>query len=591
MLFPRKLLPVLHTAASSFASWLVALFVVIILLTTYYTVQQNTKYQLEQETQNRMDQLIARLNITLAQHAYLPGLLAENPLAQSLLQATEIDPEQQAQLNAKLAKANRIADTAEIYLMREDGLTIATSNAKDDLSFLNKNFDFRPYFKQAIQGRLGRYYALGTTSGERGYYFAAGVRNTKGKLNGVMVVKVDIADLEEKWSRAESEFIVADPDGVVFMSSNPEWRMHSLWPLSTQARAHLAQNRRYAKQDILPLKTVNVAPQLGFQHSAEGKKPYLVLRKRMYAAGWYVHILTDWRKVTRAALLATSLAALMLSLTLLLLYLLWKNHRQKREYEQRTLEQLEAKVDERTRELRRTQEELIQAAKMAALGQLSAGINHELNNPLSAIRAYADNAAQFIERGQLGIASNNLQEIVGLTERMAAITRQLKTFSRKSAGEIKVCDLHHAVDAALGIMQAKLNASQLELSQQREPASRYVKADQVWLEQILVNLLSNALEAVQEQEKPHIQLRLSVQQQQVWVQVQDNGVGVSEAVMPHVFEAFFTTKTIGKGLGLGLAISYRLARDMEGDLSVANAVSGGAIFTLSLPISQEEVQL
>lgn len=562
---------------------LIAVFALITLLGVYYTVQKNAEQRLQQKTTSLLQQLVAQLDSALARHNYLPGLLAENRAMQTLLLTPAPDPELLDYVNRTLAKANRTAGTSEIYLMRPDGITIAASNWDQENAFVGNDFSFRPYFQQAIQGRLGRYFALGTTSGERGYYFASGVRASDGSLIGVMVVKVDVTPQENTWDKADAHFLVADADGVIFMSSRPDWRLHSLQPLPAATLANLQQSLRYARKNIPPLpNNLHISPLAARQRISSGSQDYLVQRQDMPSIGWSVYLLAHWDSVTRTVMLTMLLTTIMLALTLLLLYQLWKNHRQRREYEQRTLEELEAKVEERTRELRRTQEELIQAAKMAALGQLSAGINHELNNPLTAIRSYADNATQFLDHNKTGIVRDNLTKIIALTERMAAITRQLKTFSRKSSGQMETCDLHRALDSALNIVQPKLARHHITLEQQRLEATRYVKADLVWLEQILVNLLSNAAEAVQEQKTKRIHISLYPAEGQVCVSIQDSGTGISETDMPRVFEAFFTTKVIGKGLGLGLSISYRLARDMQGNLSVRNAAEGGAIFTLTL---------
>jgi two-component system C4-dicarboxylate transport sensor histidine kinase DctB len=247
------------------------------------------------------------------------------------------------------------------------------------------------------------------------------------------------------------------------------------------------------------------------------------------------------------------------------------------------MEALESKVEERTRELRLAQEGLVQATKMAALGQLSAAINHELNNPLGAIRAYADNAKQFLERGHPDLAKANLQEISALTERMATITRQLKIFSRKSSGSISDCPLQVALDSAFLIVHPKLAQTQVILHDQRAADLEWVKADLVWLEQILVNLLSNAIDAAASQAEGQVWLTTQRVADKVRIQVRDNGAGIQEQDKPHLFEPFFTTKALGKGLGLGLSISYRLAKDMQGELLAENAPEGGAIFSLLLP--------
>lgn len=567
----------------SVARGLVWLFAGLTLLLVYYSVQQTAAQRLQQRTHSLTQQLVGQLEAELKKHSYLPELLAQDPQARALLASPDPDPARLEHFNRVLEKANRIAKTADIYLMRADGMTIAASNWNTGASFIDKNFAFRPYFQQAMQGRLGNYFALGTTSKRRGYYFANAVTDADGKALGVMVVKVDIINQENAWRQENADFMIVDEDGVVFMSSNNGWVQNSLAPLSEAVLAELHANQRYDRQAVGLLPDyLRLDPQQETQRVGGGQHQYWVQKHSMTLMGWDVYVLTDWGSVTRTALLSLLLTAFILLLTLLLVYAVWKNQRQRRDYEQHIREELEAKVEKRTHELRRTQEELVQAAKMAALGQLSAGINHELNNPLTAIRAYADNAAQFLDIGKPEIARTNLIEIVALTERMAAITRQLKTFSRKSAGQVETCDLHRALDSALSIVQPKLAQTPVVLEQLRAENTRYVQADLVWLEQILVNLLSNAAEAVQEQPEQRIWIALQQADGQVAVSVRDNGAGISEAAMPHVFEAFFTTKTIGKGLGLGLSISYRLAKDMQGNLSVRNAPEGGAIFTLTL---------
>ncbi|MEZ5449548.1 MAG: ATP-binding protein [Thiolinea sp.] len=494
------------------------------------------------------------------------------------------------QLNNYLERANAIAGTLDIYLMRADGTTVASSNWYKESSFINKNFSFRPYYQQAMQGRLGRYYALGTTSNERGYYFASAVRDEPGgKVIGVVTVKISVGEVEGLWKHEPVEFLVTDPDGVVFMASQERWRYHTLSTLPEQRKTEIRRSLRYLDKPLDTLPDFRLEYDQGAAQVWLEGKHYLLTLHPMLTEGWDVQVLSDWQSADRALNMALTLATVLLGLSGLLVFLLWKYQSQRRRYEHAALEALESKVEERTRELRLAQEELIQAAKMAALGQLSAAINHELNNPLGAIRAYADNAAQFLALGRTDMARSNLEEISGLTERMAAITRQLKTFSRKSAGRVENCPLATALDSALLIVQPRLSQTTIRLHQQRDPQLLEVRADLVWLEQILVNLLSNALEAVAEQGDGEIRLITRRDNGQALIQVRDNGPGISASDLPHVFEAFFTTKSIGKGLGLGLSISYRLAKDMQGDLQAGNAPEGGAVFTLLLPLATTQL--
>jgi two-component system C4-dicarboxylate transport sensor histidine kinase DctB len=207
------------------------------LLTVTFAVRQSAEQRLQQATIALSQQLVGQLMAELEKHRYLPELLAQNPAARALLESPNPEPAAVTAFNQTLETANRIATTADIYLMRADGMTLAASNWNTDASFIGRNFSFRQYFQQAIHGQLGRYYALGTTSKKRGYYFAHAVNDSAGKPLGVMVVKVDINTQEAQWKQENADFMVTDRAGVVFMSSNSDWRLHSLQPLDASTRA------------------------------------------------------------------------------------------------------------------------------------------------------------------------------------------------------------------------------------------------------------------------------------------------------------------------------------------------------------------
>jgi two-component system C4-dicarboxylate transport sensor histidine kinase DctB len=568
-------------------TWLGLFLLAAVLLVSavYYSVSFSAQARLQESSQYYLTRLTGSLDAALARHSYLPVLLAQEPVIQDYLkqQPNAISTEQ---LNMYLERINKIAGTLDIYLMLPSGDTVAASNWAKEQSFIGKNFAFRPYFQQAIQGNLGRYYAVGTTSNERGYYFAYSISDADEHSLGVITVKVNVAEIEAFWQSEPIDFMVTDSEGIVFLASQPQWLFKSLKPLTELRRQAIRDVKRYLDHHLDPLpefQQVNSHPL--YQQAWLEDKHYLMAERSMQEAGWEVYVLLDWREVTRPAMLALVLASVLWLLTSLLILLLWKNQSQRRRYKQAVLESLESKVEERTRELRLAQEGLIQATKMAALGQLSAAINHELNNPLGAIRAYADNAKQFLERGHPELAQANLQEISDLTERMAAITRQLKIFSRKSSGSVNDCNLPVALDSAFLIVRPKLSQTKVTLHDQRDPSLQWVRADLVWLEQILVNLLSNALDAATERSDGQVWLKTERVEDKVRIQVRDNGAGIQEQDKPHLFEPFFTTKALGKGLGLGLSISYRLAKDMQGELSAENAADGGAIFSLLLPIA------
>ena len=563
----------------------------LLLFTVYYSISRSAQTRLQEQSEYYLTRLTGALEATLAKHSYLAILLAQEPLIHTYLKQQPNDLSTK-ELNLYLERTNTIAGTLDIYLMLPDGTTIAARNWAKEQSFIGKNFAFRPYFQQAMQGGLGQYYAVGTTSNERGYYFASLVRDENGQALGVVTVKVNVAEIEATWQLEPLEFMVTDPEGIIFLAKQKSWHFQTIKPLTELRRQAIRDVKRYLEQPLTPLDTFRTAPLLApYEQAWVQGQHYLLAQRVMEREGWHVYVLLNWQAVIRPAAIALALSTLLLLLSGLLLFLLWKNHAQRRRYEQAALEALETKVEERTRELRLAQEELVQAAKMAALGQLSAAINHELNNPLGAIRAYAENANQFLERGHTEFAKANLQEISSLTERMATITRQLKIFSRKSTGQIVDCPLAIALDSALLIVHPKLAQTQVQIHDLRDKSTQdlKVRADLVWLEQILVNLLSNAVDAASEQTQGQVWLSVSVREQTVIIQVQDNGKGIQDQDKPHLFEPFFTTKALGKGLGLGLSISYRLAKDMQGELLAENAPEGGALFSLCLALVETNV--
>lgn len=479
-----------------------------------------------------------------------------------------------------------------IYLLQPDGTTQVASNWAQADSFVHRNFAFRPYYREAMQGRLARFFGLGTTSIKRGYYFASAVKEGS-RIIGVLVVKVDLEHIERLWGNSPEQLLVIDNYGVVILSSREDWRFHASRPLSAAERDEIHANIPYPVQDPKPLR---------LQQSA-----WLSQSRTLPETGWTVSIYaprTLIERPVRSVLLigGATLLALLLLLTLLTLsrrhYLdrIALEAEAKRQLEERVLErtrelenanaQLQQEVHEREqaqRELMRAQDEVVQAGKLTALGTMSASISHELNQPLAAIRSYADNARVLLDHQRTEDARGNLEQISDLTTRMASIIAHLKAYARGARRAPENVQLQPAIEDALSMLASRRRAMNVELLRDVPDAPLWVQAGETRLRQILGNLLTNALDALAEKAPPRrLWVIASQDQHGVILTLRDNGPGFSEDALAHAHEPFFTTKTTAKGLGLGLAICDNLLRALGGRLEMGNHLEGGAVVRLHL---------
>jgi len=554
----------------------------------------------------------------LEKYESLPELLARDSQLITFMQGDD-EQEQRVQvdvLNRYLEKINEIFKASDIYLMDRKGLTIAASNWQAERPFIGRNFSYRPYFQQAIKGQLGRYFALGTTSIKRGYYFAYPVTLAK-EILGAVVVKINIDAVEQKWGTHDQAFLVTDPDKVIFLTTNPAWRFKTFGEIEPLTKEVIVKSRRYPHSQLAPLKT-KLIKEYDFGSVVkviqdDGKeKTYLQQNKHMIEAGWDVMILSDIKPIRQKLLEINILVGTGVLLSYLLLIMFVQRRKrlaeikrieiQSRRVLQEVNEKLESRVNERTSELtdsnrkllkeiqerknteavlKRTRSELVHAAKLATLGQLSAGINHELNQPLSAIRSYADNSRQLLSKGRSDEAIWNMEQISELTDRMAQVGKQLKAFSRKTSGKLDTVPIHGAIDGALEILASTIKRNEIEISFDIMPENLEAIANQVLIQQVIVNLLSNAIHAVDSRKTKKIDIKATVDEQNVKLSVQDSGPGIASEHLSHIFDPFFTTKKSGQGLGLGLTITQRIINEMNGTI-VAESTPDGALFTVTL---------
>lgn len=579
---------------------------------------------LRDDAENELRLSAANLNGYLLRYDYLPQMLATREGVQRFLSAPE--NQNPMPLNLLLDRFRFTSGVSDVYLLDRDATTIAASNWHRPNTFIGHNYAFRSYYTEAIAGRQGRFYGLGTQSLERGYFFSAPVwiddTSPDAQPDGVMVIKVLLDDVEQGWAEQDAELLVTDGDDIIFMASRPELRMRALHSLSDEKRQALHETRRYAMELLSP-SGITIETRYGVDSAlvsfADGPLSgmrYLSLTRPIAEFGWHMHILKPLTPVVSAQWIAALMTGGLYGIIVLGGGVGWQRLRLRREREafaereRQTLalvrDELEESVERRTRDLvasnqrlsdeieerrraeaslRQTQDELIQAAKLAVLGQLAAGINHELNQPLAAIRAYGENARRFLALSRIEQADANLEQIVELTQRMADISAQLRQFSRKSSERQETISVQACIEYALRLFHSRLRDGHVRVEQQWPEETLWVTGDLVRLEQVLVNLIGNALHAMKETPAPQLILSATLRRQQVTISVMDNGPGIDDVHLAQIFEPFFTTKAPGSGLGLGLSISSRIMDDLGGRLQATNRDTGGACFTITLPYS------
>ena len=452
--------------------------------------------------QNTLGLAVTALRGHLARYEKLPELIADDPDIR-LLVAEPWNREKVDEINAFLKPINGLLESSDIYVMLPDGDTLAASNFDQTPTFVGENFSYRPYFYDARDGGKGRFFALGTTSLKRGYYFGAPIRTGAG-IGGVVVFKVDIDAIESAWRGGDYEIIVTDPEGIIFMTGRQDWLFSAIQPLTQERLARTAATRRYADAELKELRAGHAETAGGHDlmtiDTGQGAREYLALTEAMPEADWTVQVLLDTASARAQALTATAVLMLLVGLGVMGAAA-WLQRRarlaERLQVQREAQEQLERRVEERTadlaavnarlerevgerrateRALRKTLSDLVQAGKLAALGQMSAALSHEFNQPLAAVHTYADNAALLIERGRADEARDAVGRISKLTDRMAAISRHLRSFAREPNQRLRPVALDEVVRDTLEIIAWRLEAAGAELVVDLGPAPPAVRA-------------------------------------------------------------------------------------------------------------------
>jgi two-component system C4-dicarboxylate transport sensor histidine kinase DctB len=515
---------------------------------------------------------------------HLPYLVgAERTLLNLLLTPTDAVLVEQA--NHYLAFAQGRTEVAAVYLIDLQGNTLAASNWDAPSSFVGKNYRFRPYFRDALKGRTGMFYGVGVTTGEPGVFIAAPI-SAGARIVGVVAVKIDLTAFENKWRQAGLQMAIADGQGIIFLTTEPAWRYRNLAPLSQATLQHLQETRQYGDFAQISLGRPDA-------HDADpalrpwsiDDQNYLVLGNHLSRFDWQALLFSNPSEPRRQGLLAGEVAGLILSLLLLALALGWQYRRRQseRQASRRQLAQMVAVLDqriaERTAELTAANDVAVQTGKLAVLGQMAASISHEISQPLAALRTLADNASAFLAREDTANAGSNLRLIGDLCARMGSIIGELKAFARKEPARMQAVAIQQVMNGSLMLIEPLRHASGTRILAQ---ATEFcVWGDSIRLEQVMVNLLRNGIDAMESQTVRQIDIGFTGTDTEVTITIRDHGPGLSAEALAHLFEPFFTTKPSGKGLGLGLSLSKAIVSEMGGTIRVDNA-HPGAEFQLRL---------
>ena len=541
--------------------------------------------QLDRRGRSDLALAAARLSSELQQYSGLAVLTADRPEVSALLDGTSATDALRAQVREMADKTGAL-DVLVIDAMGHE--LLATASAPP------VNHAGRPYVDRAMDGALAVYHFVDPRHGQRVFYFAAPVFSDAGPVKGVVIVVVSVNALESDWRGDELVVFFTDELDVVFVSNRSE--------LVFRAKAAdtrvVGQSAEYPAGLVAPFVPLTERVWRGHRIWQIDGGPYLPqealhLTQAMPVIGLTGEALPDLAPARQIALLQTlTAAAALLAFGAVLFWIA-----ERRRVLAALNVELERRVASRTRELetvnadlKRTQADLVQAEKLSALGHMSAGISHELNQPLMAIQTFAQNGQALMAQGKPDKANQNLGRIAQLAGRMDRIIRNLRAFARNESEPLGTVELGALIDDAVDLLAPRIAQEGVRLDWQRPPAPVPVRAGEVRLSQVIVNLMTNALDAMAD--APDKALTITVDSvPQPRVTLRDTGPGI--AAPDKIFDPFYTTKSVGsaEGLGLGLSISYGLVQSFGGDIQGRNHPGGGAIFTVTLAAADTEAKV
>nr|WP_236021202.1 ATP-binding protein [Sedimentimonas flavescens] len=512
----------------------------------------------------------------LQRTSVVPLLLARDPGLTNALESLDY-----SKTSATLISAKQDVAAASIRLLDASGRTVASTNRH----LIGTSYSTAPFFVEGLRSRETIFTATARETGGTEFNYSRALV-ADGRVVGVIVVEAELSKFERAWAGISDAVAVTDSEGRIILTTEPKWR-------------GLTMSEALARRDAPT--AIQRALQATADWANEAPDAYLrgqaVMRTetRIPFRGWRMTAFTSYESVRERvnAVLALEIMGFAIFLALAFYWLSRRARVQSARYrrESAELRALNARLSREIAERERVQKDLAvaeqtlaQSSKLAALGEMSAAVSHELNQPLAAMKTYLAGARLLLQRNRSEEALSSFQRIDDLIDRMGAITRQLKSYARKGGEAFEPVDLRAAISSALAMMEPQLRARTVRITRTmtREPVM--VLADRIRLEQVIINLLRNALDATKTVADPQIELILAAGETAV-LSVRDNGPGLSD--LEKLFEPFWTTKKPGEGTGLGLAISSSIVSDFGGRLTAHNAEGGGAVFEMQLPLLSE----
>jgi two-component system, NtrC family, C4-dicarboxylate transport sensor histidine kinase DctB len=568
--YKREKLQIRTSLLVRFFIILFIIFGILLILITNLALTAKFSQETAKQAELRLQLYINTIESELERNRFITLLIAGDPKLHTILRNNNVKKvNQYVQKYTKYYKQN-------IKLLGPHGSILA----KNEESLSNNQHTAQKYFKSALQSDQIIFTTILNKNNKNKFIFSQVIKQSN-KILGVVINEVSLSKTEDAWIKNSEAVIVTNKDDKILLSSKPNWFTSQIANQTPPTKPNNLLNsvQSFTHWEELP------------PRAFLNKNTLLQLETRLNKDEWRIIYYTTYAPVRAKVngIIALEITALAILLTLIF-YLLSRRSRiqsiifMEESNNLRLMNsKLQNEMDERERveqSLKVAEQSLAQNSKLAALGEMSAAVSHELNQPLAAMKTYLAGAKLLLQRSRSDEALSSFQRIDDLIERMATITKQLKSHARKGSNELVEVDLKMVISDAIDIMSSQFNLLQVDYSQNLPKQPVIVLGDQIRLEQVMINLLRNSLDAMANTKAPKLEILLNISNNAV-ISVKDNGQGIVD--LESLFEPFYTTKKPGDGVGLGLAISSGIINDLGGRLVARNNEISGAVFEIYLP--------